>query len=39
VVASLARFGSTSTNIVYSTVVRDRAVTRDLIHGTSQELA
>ncbi|MEU5881480.1 Lrp/AsnC family transcriptional regulator [Spirillospora sp. NPDC047279] len=39
VVAGLARFGSTSTTVVYSTVVRDRGVTRDLTNGAPREPA
>ncbi|MBO2450102.1 Lrp/AsnC ligand binding domain-containing protein [Actinomadura barringtoniae] len=31
VVAGLARFGSTSTTVVYSTTVSGRPVTRDLV--------
>ncbi|MEV5571888.1 Lrp/AsnC family transcriptional regulator [Spirillospora sp. NPDC052269] len=37
VVAGLARFGSTSTTVVYSTVISARTVTRDLARDASAE--
>lgn len=39
VVAGLARFGSTSTTVVYSTVVRDRPLTGDPADGHPQRPA
>lgn len=37
VVAGLARFGTTSTTVVYSTVIADRTVTRDLAEDGSPD--